>query len=54
MDINCLLDSLVYEPEMILNIISEETMERSSISEHFAAEALQQGIELGEKLAGAR
>ena len=41
------LGSLVYEPEMILNIISEETMERSSISEHFAAEALQQGIEQG-------
>ena len=41
------LGSLVYEPETILNIISEETMERPSIFEHFAAEALQQGIEQG-------
>ena len=41
------LGSLVYEPETILNIISEETMERPSISEYFAAEALQQGIEQG-------
>ena len=41
------LGSLVYEPEMILNIISEETMERPSIFEHFAAEALQQGLEQG-------
>ena len=41
------LGSLVYEPEMILNIISEETMERPSISEYLAAEALQQGIEQG-------
>ncbi|MDE0554251.1 MAG: hypothetical protein OXI24_08565, partial [Candidatus Poribacteria bacterium] len=41
------LSSLVYQPETILSIISEETMERSSIAEHFAAEALQQGIEQG-------
>ena len=41
------LGSLVYEPETILNIISEETMERPSIFEHFAAEALQHGIEQG-------
>ena len=41
------LGSLVYEPETILNIISEETIERPSIYEHFAAEALQQGIEQG-------
>ncbi len=41
------LGSLVYEPETIFNIISEETMERPSIFEHFAAEALQQGIEQG-------
>ena len=41
------LGSLVYEPETILNIISEETMERPSIFEHFASEALQQGIEQG-------
>ena len=41
------LGSLVYEPETILNVISEETMERPSISEYFAPEALQQGIEQG-------
>ena len=41
------LGSLVYEPETILNIISEETMERPSIFEYFAAEALQHGIEQG-------
>ena len=40
-------DIELIQPETILNIISEETMERPSIAEHFAAEALQQGLEQG-------
>ena len=37
------LSDLVYEPETILNIILEETMQRPSIVEYLAEEAHQQG-----------
>lgn len=48
------LGNLVYEPQTLLNIISEETMQESTLiqylTEKAAAEAHQQGIEQGEKV----
>ena len=41
------LGNLVYDPQTILNIISEETMQRPPIVEYLAEEAHQQGIQQG-------
>lgn len=41
------LGNLVYAPETILNIISEETMHQPSIVEYLAEEAHQQGVQQG-------
>lgn len=42
-----ILGNLVYEPETILNIILEETMQQPSIIKYFAEEAHQQGVQQG-------
>ena len=41
------LGNLVYDAETILEIISEETMQQSSIAEYLAPEAHEQGIQQG-------
>ena len=41
------LGNLVYDPQTILEIISEETMQQSSIAEYLAPEAHEQGIQQG-------
>ena len=41
------LGNLVYDAQTILDIISEETMQQSSIAEYLAPEAHQQGIQQG-------
>ena len=42
-----ILGNLVYDAETILEIISEETMQQSSIAEYLAPEAHEQGIQQG-------
>lgn len=41
------LGNLVYDPQTILDIISEETMQQPSIIEHVAPQAREQGIQEG-------
>ena len=41
------LGGLVYNPQIIFDIISEETMYESSIAQHFAERGRREGIEIG-------
>jgi predicted transposase YdaD len=41
------LGNIVYDPQTILEIISEETMQQSSIAEYLAPEAHEQGLQQG-------
>ena len=41
------LGNLIYDAQTILEIISEETMQQSSIAEYLAPEAHEQGIQQG-------
>jgi hypothetical protein len=44
-----ILSGLVYEPQTLIDIISEETMYESSIVRHFTDRALEQGVLKGER-----
>jgi predicted transposase YdaD len=43
------LGGLIYDPQTLFDIISEETMYESSIAQHFAERGRREGVEQGRK-----